>query len=106
MCLLRNGQHHVVQRDDTKKLVALTEAERRQEYLDKVPESSGLLKEMFVRCLDDDPVERPPIQEVSEMIEAIKVILAQYITEGNRMFLPTCNLLLYKCVKYGTRQTL
>ena len=75
----------------TKKLMALTEGERRQEYLDKVPEGSGLLKEMFVRCLDDDPEERPPIQEVSEMIEAIKVILVQYITEGNRMFLPTCN---------------
>ena len=74
----------------TKKLMALTEGERRQAYLDKVPEGC-LLKEMFVRCLDDDPEERPPIQEVSEMIEAIKVILVQYITEGNRMFLPTCN---------------
>ena len=57
----------------TKKLLALTEAERRQEYLDKVPEGASVLKEYFVRCLDDDPEERPPIQEVSEMIETLKV---------------------------------
>ena len=57
----------------TKKLMALTEAERRQEYLDKIPEGSTVLKELFVRCLDDEPDERPPIQEVSEMIETVKV---------------------------------
>ena len=73
----------------TKKLMALTEAERRVQYLDKIPEGSGLLKDMFVRCLDDDPEERPPIQEVSEMIEAIKVISVWYIMGGNRMFLLT-----------------
>ena len=57
----------------TKKLMALTEAERRQEYLDKIPEGATVLKELFVRCLDDEPDERPPIQEVSEMIETLKV---------------------------------
>ena len=57
----------------TKKLMALTEAERRKEYLDKIPEGASVLKELFVRCLDDEPDERPPIQEVSEMIETLKV---------------------------------
>ena len=57
----------------TKKLMALTEAERRQEYLDKIPEGATVLKELFVRCLDDEPDERPPIQEVAEMIETLKV---------------------------------
>ena len=57
----------------TKKLMALTEAERRQEYLDKIPKGATVLKELFVRCLDDEPDERPPIQEVSEMIETLKV---------------------------------
>ena len=57
----------------TKKLVALTEAERRQEYLDKIPEGANVLKDSIMRCLDDDPDERPPIQEVSETIEALKV---------------------------------
>ena len=54
----------------TKKLLALTEAERRQEYLDKIPEAYNILKDLLVRCLDDDPVERPPI---SEIIESVKV---------------------------------
>ena len=55
----------------TKKLMALTEAERRQEYLEKIPGSVGSLKEIFLRCLDDDPEERPAIQEVSEMIKSL-----------------------------------
>ena len=57
----------------TKRLLALTEAERRQEYLDKIPENAAVLKGLFERCLDDDPDERPPIQEVSEIIELLKV---------------------------------
>ena len=57
----------------TKRLLALTEAERRQEYLDKIPESTCILKGLIVRCLDDDPDVRPPIQEVSEIIESLKV---------------------------------
>ena len=52
----------------TKKLVALTEVERRQQYLDKIPESVSILKQLVERCLDDDPGERPPVGEVSEMI--------------------------------------
>ena len=57
----------------TKKLLALTEAERRQKYLDKIPEDAIVLKQLFERCLDDDSIERPCIQEVSEMIELLKV---------------------------------
>ena len=57
----------------TKKLIALTEVERRQEYLDKIPDGGSVLKESIIRCLDDDPDERPPIVEVSETIEALQV---------------------------------
>ena len=57
----------------TKIPVALTEVERRQEYLEKIPEGANILKQIFVQCLNDHPVERPPIQEVSEVIEALKV---------------------------------
>ena len=56
----------------TKKLVALSEAQRRQQYLDKIPGEANALKEMMIRCLDDDADERPPIKEVSEMIESLK----------------------------------
>ena len=56
----------------TKKLVALSEPQRRQQYLDKIPGEVTALKEMMIRCLDDDADERPPIKEVSEMIESLK----------------------------------
>ena len=56
----------------TKKLVALSEAQRRQQYLDKIPGEVTALKEMMIRCLDDDADERPPIKEVSELIESLK----------------------------------
>ena len=56
----------------TNKLVALSEAQRRQQYLDKVPAEMISLKEMMIRCLDDDPDERPAIREVLKMIESLK----------------------------------
>ena len=58
----------------TKKLMAVTEVERRQKYLDKIPKGVTSLKHLLEQCLDDDPDERPPIQEISEMIEALKVL--------------------------------
>ncbi|XP_065893665.1 probable serine/threonine-protein kinase kinY isoform X2 [Dysidea avara] len=58
----------------TKKLVALTEAGRRQQYLDKMIGGAEVttLRQLVERCLDDDPDERPLIQEVTEMIEPLK----------------------------------
>ena len=56
----------------TNKLVALSEAQRRQPYLDKIPGEVTALKEIMIRCLDDDAHERPPIKEVSELIESLK----------------------------------
>ena len=58
----------------TKKLVALSEAQRRQQYLDTMTVEAAVLKEMVMRCLDDDPDQRPPIQEVSKMIKSLKVM--------------------------------
>ena len=47
----------------TNKLVALSEAQRRQWYLNAMTLEGAVLKEMVMRCLDDDPDRRPPIQE-------------------------------------------
>ena len=59
----------------TNKLVALSEAQRRQRYLDTITlKAAAVLKEMVMKCLDDDPDQRPPIQEVSKMIKSLKVI--------------------------------
>ena len=57
----------------TKKLVAFSEVERRQQYLDKMTGKAAKLRKMVEQCLDDDPDERPPIQEVSTIIEPLKV---------------------------------
>ena len=57
----------------TKKLVALSEVERRQKYLNKMTGKAAELRKMVEQCLDDDPDERPPIQEVSTIIEPLKV---------------------------------
>ena len=58
----------------TKKLVALTEAERRQQYLDKM-KGASVLKDMVERCLENDPDDRPSIKEVAAMIESFKVCM-------------------------------
>ena len=57
----------------TNKLVALSETQRRQRYLDAMTVEGAALKEMAMRCLDEDPHKRPPIREVSEMIKSVKV---------------------------------
>ena len=36
---------------------------------------AAALKEMVMKCLDDDPDQRPPIQEVSKMIKSFKVMV-------------------------------
>ena len=74
----------------TKKMASLSEVERRQQYLDTMTVEGTALKEIVKRCLDDDPDERPTIQEVSQVIKSVKVIsyVAIYV----------CVLLLYKAV--------
>ena len=57
----------------TNKLVALSEAQRRQRYLETMTVEAAVLKEMVMQSLDDDPDQRPPIQEVSKMIKSLKV---------------------------------
>ena len=57
----------------TNKLVALSESERREQLLEKV--ESATLKEMVIKCLDDDPIERPSMQTVAEMMRTLKVMV-------------------------------
>ena len=58
----------------TKRLVALSEVQRRQQYLDTMAVEGAALKEMVMKCLDDDPDQRPPVQEVCQKIKSVKVI--------------------------------
>ena len=57
----------------TRQARAFTEVERRQEYLDKIPEEAEVLRSLVVTCLDNDPVKRPSIAELSEKIRPLKV---------------------------------
>ena len=65
---------HVKRDPRTKKMVTLSEVERRQQYLNTMTVEAAILKEMVTRCLDVDPDQRPQIQEVSKMIKLLKVL--------------------------------
>ena len=71
----------------SKKMITLTEVERCQQYLDKMTGKANELRKMVEQCLNDYPDERPPIQEVSTIIESLK---ASIIINYNRY------IILYK----------
>ena len=50
-----------------------SEVERRQEYLNKVTGEAEVLRPMIEACLDNDPVKRPSIVELSKCIKPLKV---------------------------------
>ena len=56
----------------TRRRVALSEVERRQQYLDKMIGEAEVLRPLVEECLDDDPAVRPTISTVCERIEVSK----------------------------------
>ena len=56
----------------TRRRVALSEVERRQQYLDKMIGEAEVLRPLVEECLDDDPAMRPTIATVSERIQVSK----------------------------------
>ena len=58
----------------TRKRVALSEVERRQQYLDKMMGESEALRSLVKECLDDDPAVRPTIAAICERIQVSKDI--------------------------------
>ena len=56
----------------TKKRVALSEVERRQQYLDKMIGEAKMLRPLVEECLNNDPTRRPTIEIVSERIKEMK----------------------------------
>ena len=63
--------HYVVTDPKTKKLLALSEIERRQDHIDKLEETSEDLVNLVKQCLNNDPHDRPIISDVSESIKRI-----------------------------------
>ena len=56
----------------TRRRVALSEVERRQQYLDKMTGDAEVLRPLVEECLDDDPAVRPTITAVCMMIQVNK----------------------------------
>ena len=64
---------HLTQLDQkTMKRVALSEVERRQQYLDKMIGDAKILRPLVEECLNNDPARRPIIEIVSERIKEMK----------------------------------
>ena len=63
----------------TRKMVALSEVERRQQYLNKMIGEAEVLRPLVEECLDYDPTVRPIITAVCERIQVSKdVYLKEY----------------------------
>ena len=59
----------------TRQSKAFSEVERRQEHLVKMTGEAEVLRPLVEACLDNDPVKRPSILELSEKIKPLKVCL-------------------------------
>ena len=55
----------------TRKRVALSEIERRQQYLDKMIGDAEMLRPLVEECLDDDPTVRPTIATICNRITVV-----------------------------------
>ena len=64
--------HYVVTDPKTRKLVALSEVERRHEHVEKMRGAPVDLIHLVEQCLDSDPSRRPPIPDVSERMRKMK----------------------------------
>ena len=66
----------------TRQPKAFSEVERRQEHLDKMTGEAEVLRPLVEACLDNDPVKRPSILELSEKIKPLKVCLCNSYRNG------------------------
>ena len=73
----------------TRQAKAFTEVERRQEHLDKMTGEAEVLRPLVEACLDNDPVKRPSILQVSERIKPLKVCSYHSYCVTTTLRLPT-----------------
>ena len=69
----------------TRQPKAFSEVERRQEHLDKMTGEAEVLRPLVEACMDNDPVNRPSILELSEKIKSLKVCLCNSYWNGNNL---------------------
>ena len=66
--------HYVMTDPKTRKRVALSEVQRRQEHINKMSGAPVDLQSQVKQCLDDDSAVRPPISDVSERMKKMKEV--------------------------------
>ena len=66
--------HYVMTVPKTRKLIALSEVERRQEHIDKMSGAPADLQTLAKQCLGNDLTVRPPISDVSESMKRMKEV--------------------------------
>ncbi|XP_065910235.1 uncharacterized protein [Dysidea avara] len=66
-----------VQFDSHGRRIAVTEVTRRQHYLDRMIEDAADLKPLVMSCLDDNPKNRPLIEQVSVEIKRAKDVISE-----------------------------
>ena len=62
---------------DTGRREVVSEIKRRQQYLDKMTEGAADLKPLVISCLDDNPMNRPSVAEISMSIKRAKDVCSQ-----------------------------
>ena len=76
-----------------RRIVALSEVERRQQYLDKMIGEAEMLRPLVEECLDNDPERRPTIEIVSERIKEMREIYMDHHPETKVILVITNNIL-------------
>ena len=65
----------------TRQVTGFSEVECRQEYLDKMTGEAEVLRPLVEACLDNDPLKRPSILDLSKKTKPLKVciyVIASY----------------------------
>ena len=70
----------------TRRRVALSEVERRQQYLDKMIVKAEVLRQLVEECLDDDPAVRPTVATVCERIQVSKDVYMKECSQNIALY--------------------
>ena len=71
----------------TRQIKGFSEVERRQKHLNSMTGEAEMLRPLVEACLDNDPVKRPSILELSEKIKPLKVCLCNSYWNGNNLLM-------------------
>ena len=85
---------------NTKNLIALSEVERRQQYVDKMVGEAKVLRPLVKECLDDDPTKRPIVNTVCNIIKEHREKCAKRLDIQDSMILENTIVKLRNEIRY------